>query len=78
MGRDRQMTGACEKCGQAALWCSHNRFHNGELTIDSWEHRCTNCGQRETKAFRSDAPQAGPADPLCCPFCGRRSAAGEG
>lgn len=73
MGRDRQSVGTCGKCQRGTLTCSHNRFDNGTLVIDSWEHRCADCGHRETQAFRSDQPSEGAAsDPLRCPFCGRQ------
>ena len=34
--------------------CSYNHFQSDELRIDSWEHKCPDCGHRETQAFRSD------------------------
>lgn len=71
MARDRVAIGNCPHCGESTLECSHNRYQ-GEVRIDTWEHRCQNCGRRETRAFRSDEPDQ-PDDPLVCPWCGRRS-----
>jgi len=73
MPANRLSIGPCPQC-QAELVCSYNHFERGELTIDSWEHKCANCGFRETKAYRSDqpAPADEAANPLVCPFCQRR------
>jgi len=65
------------RCGQDApravcpLRCKTNRFAGGDLTIDTWEIRCLDCGLRETVAYRSDDPDAAPigGDPRVCPFC---------
>lgn len=77
MPHDRQPGGKCPKCASEQLVCFYNHFVRDELTIDSWEHKCPNCGFRETKAFRSDAPAADAAsvDPTVCPYCGRRPSA---
>ena len=73
MARDRRQIGTCGTCNRGVLTCTHNRFDNGTLVIDSWEHRCADCGHRDTQAFRSDdPPQSRALDPLVCPFCGRR------
>ncbi len=73
MPRDVQPAGTCPKCGSMAVTCTYNRFENPTKRIDSWEHRCADCGYRETQAFRSDEP---PPDPPpvadVCPWCGRR------
>lgn len=71
MARDRQSIGNCPNCDEATLECSHNRFV-GEVTIDTWEHRCQNCGKRETLAFRSDDEDL-PDNPMRCPWCQRDS-----
>jgi hypothetical protein len=63
----------CPQCQAATVACRFNFFDRGDLQIHSWEHRCQNCGWRETRALRSDAPpepQAG-TDPNVCPLCGR-------
>jgi ssDNA-binding Zn-finger/Zn-ribbon topoisomerase 1 len=65
----------CPKCKQPAVVCRFNYFDRGDLQIHSWEHRCADCGWRETQAFRSDAPLAAGVDPAKCPWCGR---AGQG
>ena len=67
------ITAACPQCQGASLACRFNFFDRGDLQIHSWEHRCANCGWRETQAFRSDAPAAG-ATPDVCPWCGRQGA----
>lgn len=73
MTRDQRPAGACPKCGADAVQCFYNHFEKGELTIDSWEHKCLNCGGRQTKAFRSDdASQETPIEPRVCPFCARQ------
>lgn len=78
MARDRQPVGTCPKCRGGNLACTHNHFQRDDLTIDSWEHRCPDCGMRETTAFRSDEPDSIPdnADVLVCPYCERRSPEG--
>lgn len=74
MSHQRLIIGPCPRCG-ADLACNYNHFERGELTIDSWEHKCVNCGLRETKAYRSDQPAADEkVDILTCPFCQRRAA----
>ncbi|MGI8982298.1 MAG: hypothetical protein ACR2FY_23960 [Pirellulaceae bacterium] len=62
----------CPKCHATQLTCRYNYFDRGDLQIHAWEHKCQDCGWRETKAFRSDepAPAAG-ASATQCPFCGR-------
>lgn len=73
MPQDRQPGGQCPKCQSEQLVCFYNHFERDALTIDSWEHKCPNCGFRETKAFRSDAPETDAAvDPTACPYCGRK------
>jgi hypothetical protein len=69
------LSAACPKCQSASLVCRYNFFDRGDLAVTSWEHKCTNCGWRETKAFRSDDPSR-PADinPAVCPLCGRSEA----
>lgn len=78
MSRDESIIGGCPNCQSAAYRCRYNIFESGELRIDSWEHRCPDCGHRETRAFRSDdedsLPDVAPATQ--CPFCGRMGDAG--
>ena len=73
MARERVVIGACPKCGADGLACSYNHFQRDELTIDSWEHKCVDCGFRDTTAYRSD--DEGDADrevdPRVCPYCQR-------
>jgi ssDNA-binding Zn-finger/Zn-ribbon topoisomerase 1 len=73
MSHDRQMIGACPKCSGSDLACAYNHFENNDLTIDSWEHRCPDCGFRETAAFRSDEEDAKIEDTNLhiCPYCAR-------
>ncbi len=57
-----------ERC---PLACKYNRFEADELTIDSWELKCLDCGLRETIGYRSDEREEGETtDPRRCPFCG--------
>lgn len=68
-----QSAGECPKCQGAAVACRYNFFDRGDLQVHSWEHKCPDCGWRETQAFRSDDPlekQAG--SPGVCPLCGRQ------
>ena len=72
MQRNRLDVGPCPQCG-GTVTCLHNRFANEVHRIDSWEHRCGNCGKRDTEAFRKPAADPEPEiDPLVCPFCARR------
>ena len=74
MARDIQPVGHCPKCEAANLTCRFNHFESGELRIDSWEHKCAECGYRETTAYRSDDPkELQPADVGTCPYCGRQA-----
>lgn len=62
----------CPKCRKLAVACRFNYFDRSDLQIHSWEHRCADCGWRETQAFRSDSLEAARAvDPNRCPWCGR-------
>ena len=74
MPRERRLIGQCPKCRGNNLACSYNHFDRNELTIDSWEHKCPDCGFRETMAVRSDEekPDTAEVDPRVCPYCGRR------
>jgi ssDNA-binding Zn-finger/Zn-ribbon topoisomerase 1 len=73
MPRNLQEIGACPKCQVGTVVCLHNRFANDLHRIDSWEHKCPNCGQRETEAFRKLPTDPEPErDPLVCPFCSRK------
>lgn len=73
MPHQRQIIGECPKCGRD-LACSYNHFERDDLTIDSWEHKCANCGLRATKAYRSDQPATESVDVRTCPFCLRQAA----
>ncbi|HEX5106062.1 MAG TPA: hypothetical protein VFV87_19720 [Pirellulaceae bacterium] len=66
---------ACPKCQGQSIECRFNYFDRGDLQIHSWEHRCPNCGWRQTQAFRSDVPQAENLDPAACPWCSRKGEA---
>ncbi len=74
MSHERQIIGNCPKCNSDHFSCSYNHFEKDDLAIDSWEHKCPNCGFRETTAFRSDEenPKPGNIDPCVCPYCARR------
>lgn len=73
MAQNRQTIGNCPKCRGNQFTCSYNHFQSEDLTIDSWEHKCLDCGFRETEAFRSDAEEPIPddLDVKVCPYCGR-------
>ena len=74
MAPQRQVIGDCPKCGNGGFTCSYNHFAGDDLTIDSWEHRCHDCGLRETTAYRTDEEdwQAENVDPRVCPYCSRQ------
>ena len=71
-------THGCPKCG-APRKCKYNHFEQDGLTIDAWDVSCTNCGKRETRAFRSDDEEIdfSTFDPTVCPYCGRPGSAGR-
>ena len=72
MPRNQRAIGECPRCGQGNYACSYNHFQSDELRIDSWEHKCPDCGHRETQAFRSDDEDlADDINPEICPLCGR-------
>ncbi len=72
MPRHQQPAGACPKCQTDAVVCTYNAFDKDGLHVDSWEHKCPNCGHRETRGFRSDDVDLAPdVDPRVCPYCGR-------
>ena len=74
MTRDTQTVGACPKCHAVDLTCRYNHFEKDDLRIESWEHKCFECGYRETTAFRSDDPdEIQPVDAGSCPYCGRQA-----
>ncbi len=66
--------GSCPKCRAEKLACRYNFFDRGDLQIHAWEHRCPDCGWRETKASRSDDPpeKLAGTNPAVCPFCARQ------
>ncbi len=60
----------CPHDGQGCdLQCKYNYYEGDDLTIDSYELKCLNCGWRETIGFRSDEYDPEDGDPKCCPFC---------
>jgi len=66
----------CPKCHTAGVACRYNFFDRGDLRVHSWEHKCPNCGWRETQASRSDdPPEKQRSEPAVCPMCGRSGAA---
>lgn len=67
------IAGSCPKCQAARLACRYNFFDRGDLQIHAWEHKCQDCGWRETQAFRSDDPaeKSAGVNVAQCPFCGR-------
>jgi ssDNA-binding Zn-finger/Zn-ribbon topoisomerase 1 len=76
MPHESQRIGDCPKCNGNDLACTYNRFERDGLTIDSWEHKCPDCGLRETTAHRSDEDEDDvkkeTVDPYVCPYCGRK------
>lgn len=64
---------ACPKCGHEKILCRYNRFHRAELRIDAWEHKCGNCGHRDTIAYRNDNDEGKVIleSPARCPYCNR-------
>lgn len=73
MPREVKKIGDCPKCGGNDLVCSFNHFEKDDLVIDSWEHKCPDCGFRETTAFRSDEEELNheDVDARICPYCER-------
>ena len=73
MAREEKTIGGCPKCASESLTCKYNVFESDDLRIDSWEHKCPDCGHRETTAYRSDDEDSNPdnVDPKICPYCGR-------
>jgi predicted nucleic acid-binding Zn-ribbon protein len=66
------VSATCPKCGGVSLACRYNYFDRGDLQVHAWEHKCPDCGWRETKAFRSDdPPRTDDVNPAVCPFCSR-------
>ena len=74
MPRESLRIGDCPKCNGNFLACTYNHFGKDDLTIDSWEHKCPDCGFRETTAFRSDEDdwKEEKVDPRVCPYCDRK------
>ena len=71
----RPATPSNDRCPQnkesCNLQCKYNYFEADDLTIDSWELKCLDCGYRETIAYRSDDSDLDleAANPKQCPFC---------
>lgn len=66
----------CSKCQGQQMTCKFNYFHQGDLEIHSWEHKCPDCGHRQTIAYRSDDEDLDTPreDRSQCPYCGRAGA----
>jgi ssDNA-binding Zn-finger/Zn-ribbon topoisomerase 1 len=64
----------CPDCGAGNVHCRFNHFQRGALEIHAWEHKCLNCGLRETTAYRSDDEELTTPldDRSTCPYCDRR------
>lgn len=73
MARDKKTIGSCPNCSGENLTCTYNFFDRNELVIHAWEHKCLDCGLRDTTAWRSDDEDGIPddLDPAVCPYCGR-------
>lgn len=73
MARNIVPIGECPKCRADELQCSYNHFERDELIIDAWEHKCGNCGFRDTRGYRTDEPDSIPPDVDVgkCPWCER-------
>ena len=74
MARESQTIGDCPKCNGNDLTCTYNHFEKDDLIIDSWEHKCPDCGFLETAAFRSDEDdlEKETVDSCVCPYCDRK------
>ncbi|MDB4614510.1 hypothetical protein OAH18_02345 [bacterium] len=74
MPRESQPIGPCPKCPEGEAVCYYNFFDGRGVVIHSWEHKCANCGMRETTAYRSDdeEPLDEGVDPAVCPYCQRQ------
>jgi hypothetical protein len=68
-----QPAGRCAKCAGPVI-CRYNHFEKPGLVIDAWEHKCGDCGLRETRAFRHEGEPPG-VDPASrrCPYCSREA-----
>ncbi len=73
MRETKPLSTPCPKCEQANVTCKFNHFHQGDLEIHSWEHKCLDCGWRATTAYRSDDEDLDtPIDQRgVCPYCSR-------
>ena len=67
----------CPHCGGGNMTCKFNHFQQGELQIHSWEHKCIDCGRRDTTAYRSDDEdlETPLEERLRCPYCQRTTPA---
>jgi hypothetical protein len=70
-----QAAGNCSACG-GPVTCRYNHFEKPGLAIDSWEHKCSDCGKRETQAFRQEGESAATSNlsNRTCPYCNRTAA----
>ncbi|QDU95492.1 hypothetical protein [Lignipirellula cremea] len=73
MPREQIVVGDCPQCQGVNTTCKYNRFESEDLRIDSWEHKCPDCGHRLTTAYRSDDEDTLVEEPMLCPYCGRRA-----
>jgi len=73
MPNEQITIGGCKKCGGEGLTCKYNRFESDDLRIDSWEHKCPDCGYRVTTAIRTDDEDAPEGPPDICPYCQRKA-----
>lgn len=73
MPNETVKSGTCPKCEKETVNCKYNLFEGDDLRIDSWEHKCMDCGHRQTHAYRSDDEDLEPdVETTICPYCGRK------
>jgi len=73
MPREQILHGECPKCEGVQTTCKYNRFESDDLRIDSWEHKCPDCGHRQTTAYRTDDEDEVVENPNICPYCKRQA-----
>ena len=52
------------------LQSKYNYFESDDLTIDTYELKCLDCGWRDTVGYRSEDEDQ-PENPKQCPFCSK-------